>query len=180
MFLFKFYLSNIVFITKQILALPCFIIPLNFIRISLFKQNESAWDWTQQSKRIVFINTNTFLCSCNTALLIVEEQIILLIVHNIKNCLDGRTCEMVLSRKLSERNIIENLVESHIDDNRDLRTIILDLNKFRQMPNQSPLWFFLTLKIARIKTLLFDRKATQFNMYNRFRGHIVYMILSPD
>lgn len=93
------------------------------------------------------INLNTFLNSCRTAYdMSIGNQTVLLTVH-IKNKLKGRAAELVNSRNPTSWEEIKTLLENHFGDSRDLTSLIQDLQRMRQLPNESPLTF-----IARLQT----------------------------
>ncbi|KAJ8972922.1 hypothetical protein NQ317_010580 [Molorchus minor] len=93
------------------------------------------------------INLNTFLNSCRIGHeMAVDNQKVLLTVH-IKNKLKGRAAELVNSRNPSTWEDIKTLLENHFGDTRDLMSLIQDVQRMRQLPNESPLTF-----IARLQT----------------------------
>lgn len=93
------------------------------------------------------IHLNTFLNSCRTAYdMAIGNQKALLTVH-IKNKLKGRASEAVNCRSPNTWEEIKTLLESHFGDKRDLISLIQDLQRIRQLPNESPLTF-----IARLQT----------------------------
>lgn len=90
---------------------------------------------------------NTFLNSCTTAFdMTVGEQSILLTIH-IKNRLKGRASELVNSRNPETWEDIRELLETYFTDTRDLNCLMADLQRMRQLSNESPLTF-----IARVQT----------------------------
>lgn len=93
------------------------------------------------------IGLNTFLNSCKTAYdMAIGNQKVLLTIH-IKNKLKGRASELVNSRNPNNWDEIKSLLENHFGDSRDLMSLIQDLQRMRQLPNESPLTF-----IARLQT----------------------------
>lgn len=84
---------------------------------------------------------NTFLNSCNSALQLAEEYQIPLIVLHIKNKLKGRASQLINSRNLNTWHEIRDLLLIHFGDSRDLTSLIHDLQKLKQLPNESPLTF---------------------------------------
>lgn len=94
---------------------------------------------------------NTFITSCTTAQsMAVGNQSTLLVLH-IKNKLRGRAAELVNSRNPSSWDEIRNLLESHFGDPRDLSSLIQDLQRMRQLPNESPLTFAARLQTHEAK-----------------------------
>lgn len=84
---------------------------------------------------------NAFLNSCETALdIAVGNQKFLLIVH-IKNKLRGNASQLINSRDVNNWNEIKVLLTTHFGDTRDLNSLIYDLNRLKQQPNESPLTF---------------------------------------
>lgn len=94
---------------------------------------------------------NTFISSCTTAQsMAVGNQSTLLVLH-IKNKLRGRAAELVNSRDPSSWDEIRDLLENHFGDSRDLSALIQDLQRMRQMPNESPLTFAARLQTHEAK-----------------------------
>lgn len=94
---------------------------------------------------------NTFIQSCNTAFnMAVGNQKTLLNLH-IKNKLRGRAAELINSRNPSTWPEIKILLENHFGDSRDLSSLIQDLQRIRQMPNESPLTFITRLQTHEAK-----------------------------
>lgn len=94
---------------------------------------------------------NTFISSCTTAQnMAVGNQSTLLVLH-IKNKLRGRAAELVNSRNPSSWDEIRDLLENHFGDSRDLSSLIQDLQRMRQMPNESPLTFAARLQTHEAK-----------------------------
>lgn len=84
---------------------------------------------------------SAFINSCNTALELCEgKQDILLTVH-IKNKLRGRASQLINSRNINNWREIKILLNTHFGDSRDLNSLIHDLNRIRQGPNENPLGF---------------------------------------
>jgi len=86
----------------------------------------------------------TFLQAYN---MVVGEQRDLLVIH-IKNKLKGRAAQLVSSRNLLSYLEIKQLLNLHFGDSRDLSSLIQDLQRLKQLPNESPLVFF-----GRLQTL---------------------------
>lgn len=84
---------------------------------------------------------NTFLNSCNSALELAEDYRTPLIVLHIKNKLRGRASQLINSRNLNSWHEIRDLLLIHFGDSRDLTSLIHDLQKLKQLPNESPLTF---------------------------------------
>lgn len=94
---------------------------------------------------------NTFITSCTTAFsMAVGNQTPLLVLH-IKNKLRGRAAELVNSRNPVSWDDIRNLLETHFGDSRDLSSLIQDLQRLRQTPNESPLTFAARLQTHEAK-----------------------------
>ncbi|KAJ8952183.1 hypothetical protein NQ318_022633 [Aromia moschata] len=59
---------------------------------------------------------------------------------------EGRAAELINSRNPETWNEIKLLLESHFGDSRDLTALIQDLQRMRQLPNESPLTFISRLQ----------------------------------
>lgn len=90
---------------------------------------------------------NAFISSCTTAQAMAEGNQVLLLALHIKNKLRGRASELINSRNPSTWDEIKTLLENHFGDSRDLSAFIQDLQRMRQLPNESPLTF-----VARLQT----------------------------
>lgn len=84
---------------------------------------------------------HTFINSCNAAFQLAEDYQIPLITLHIKNKLKGRASQLINSRQLNTWNEIRDLLLVHFGDSRDLTSLIHDLQKIKQLPNESPLTF---------------------------------------
>lgn len=84
---------------------------------------------------------NSFLTSCETALDIANDNQKGLVLVNIKNKLRGRASQIINSRNLNTFNEIQVLLQTHFGDSRDLNSLINDLHRMRQLPNDTPLTF---------------------------------------
>lgn len=84
---------------------------------------------------------NTFISSCTTAQTMSSDNQLVLLVLHIKNKLRGRASELVNSRNPSSWDEIKTLLETHFGDSRDLSALIQDLQRMKQLPNESPLTF---------------------------------------
>ncbi|KAL1489788.1 hypothetical protein ABEB36_013722 [Hypothenemus hampei] len=86
------------------------------------------------------ISLNSFLNTCNTAYSICSgDQHIFLI--RIKNQLRGRAAQLINSRDLNQWEEISNLLNIHFGDPRDINSLILDLQKLKQLPQENPITF---------------------------------------
>lgn len=94
---------------------------------------------------------NTFLSSCTTAQAMCSDNQLVLLVLHIKNKLRGRAAELVNSRNPTTWDDIKDLLENHFGDSRDLSALIQDLQRMRQMPNESPLTFAARLQTHEAK-----------------------------
>lgn len=90
---------------------------------------------------------NTFLNACSHAFrMCIEDQKILLTLH-IKNKLRGKAAQLINSRDVQTWPEIKQLLTVHFGDSRDLTSLIQDLQKFHQLPNENPLTF-----VSRLQT----------------------------
>ncbi|KAJ8912178.1 hypothetical protein NQ315_006145 [Exocentrus adspersus] len=93
----------------------------------------------------------TFLNACEHAFsMAVGEQRKLLIIH-IKNKLKGRAAQLINSRNPATWDEIKQLLSLHFGDSRDLTSLIQDLQRMRQLPNESALTFFSRLQTHNAK-----------------------------
>ncbi|XP_072380697.1 uncharacterized protein [Diabrotica undecimpunctata] len=74
------------------------------------------------------------------------DQRILLTIH-IKNKLRGKAAQLINSRKPTSYTDIKNLLNLNFGDSRDLTSLIHDLQRLRQLSNESPLTFFNRLQV---------------------------------
>lgn len=103
---------------------------------------------------------NTFISSCNTAQTMAVDNQQLLIVLHIKNKLRGRAAELVNSRNPTTWADIKLLLENHFGDPRDLSSLINDLQRMRQLGNESPLTFGARLQTHLAKLIASINKQT--------------------
>lgn len=90
---------------------------------------------------------NTFINACNCAhRMCIEEQRIFLTLH-IKNKLSGKAAQLINSRDVQTWVEIRHLLTVHFGDSRDLTSLIQDLQRIHQLPNESPLTF-----VSRLQT----------------------------
>ncbi|KAJ8911541.1 hypothetical protein NQ315_012794 [Exocentrus adspersus] len=93
----------------------------------------------------------TFLNACEHAFsMAVGEHRKLLIIH-IKNKLKGRAAQLINSRNPATWDEIKQLLSLHFGDSRDLTSLIQDLQRMRQLPNESALTFFSRLQTHNAK-----------------------------
>lgn len=93
------------------------------------------------------INLQTFINSCGYAhSMAINEQKLLLTIH-IKNKLRGKAAELINSRNPATWAEIRSLLDAHFGDSRDLTSLITDLQRIHQMPNESALTF-----VSRLQT----------------------------
>lgn len=118
------------------------------------------------------ISLLTFINSCDMAYgMSVDDQRLLLILH-IKNKLRGRASELINSRNPNTWAEIKSLLETHFGDQRDLTSLIADLSRIKQLPNESPLTFVSRLQSHNAKmhsaihkqTMTNDQKLAQSNL----------------
>jgi hypothetical protein len=94
------------------------------------------------------ISLNTFINACNKAHdMCTDDQQILLVIK-IKNQLRGKAAQLINSRDLDNWVEISQLLTVHFGDPRDLTSLIQDLQRMYQLPNENPLTF-----AARLQTL---------------------------
>ncbi|XP_050310841.1 uncharacterized protein LOC126746579 [Anthonomus grandis grandis] len=93
----------------------------------------------------------SFLHACDCAYnMAVGEQRDLLVIH-IKNKLKGKAAQLVNSRNLLSYLEVKHLLSLHFGDSRDLSSLIQDLQRLKQLPNESPLIFFNRLQTLNSK-----------------------------
>lgn len=97
------------------------------------------------------ISLGTFINSCDVAnTMATGDQKILLVIH-IKNKLKGRAAQLINSRNPSTYQEIKQLLNLHFGDSRDLSSLIQDLQRLRQLSNESPLTFYNRLQVLNAK-----------------------------
>lgn len=97
------------------------------------------------------ISLGTFINACDVAdTMSTEDQKILLVIH-IKNKLKGRAAQLINSRNPSTYEEIKQLLNLHFGDSRDLSSLIQDLQRLRQLSNESPLTFYNRLQVLNAK-----------------------------
>jgi hypothetical protein len=79
-----------------------------------------------------------------------NEQKKLLAIH-IKNKLRGRAAQLISSRNPDTYGEIKKLLNLHFGDSRDLSSLIQDLQRLKQLSNESPLTFFSRLQVLNAK-----------------------------
>ena len=103
----------------------------------------------------------TFLNACDHAYnMSTTDQKVLLVIH-IKNKLRGRAAQLVSSRNPGSYLEIKQLLNLHFGDSRDLSSLIQDLQRLRQLANESPLTFFNRLQVLNAKMHASIQKSTQ-------------------
>lgn len=96
---------------------------------------------------------STFIHSCDTAYrMAIGDQKVLVTLH-FKNKLRGRAAELINSRNPNTWGDIKALLETHFGDQRDLSSLIADLQRIRQLTNESPLTFVSRLQSHHAKML---------------------------
>lgn len=86
------------------------------------------------------ISLGTFINACDVAdTMATGDQKVLLVIH-IKNK-KGRAAQLINSRNPSTYEEIKHLLNLHFGDSRDLSSLIQDLQRLRQLSNESPLTF---------------------------------------
>lgn len=93
----------------------------------------------------------TFLNACDCAYnMSTRNQKALLVIH-IKNKLRGRAAQLISSRNPLSYIEIKQLLTSHFGDTRDLSSLIQDLQRVKQLPNESPLTFVNRVQVMNAK-----------------------------
>ncbi|KAL1493933.1 hypothetical protein ABEB36_009613 [Hypothenemus hampei] len=87
------------------------------------------------------ISLNSFLNACNTAYSICSGDQHIFLIIRIKNQLRGRAAQLINSRDLNQWEEISNLLNIHFGDPRDINSLILDLQKLKQLPQENPITF---------------------------------------
>lgn len=93
------------------------------------------------------INLGTFTAACDAANQMCTEQQAYLLAIKIKNQLRGKAAQLINSRDVKTWADISALLSVHFGDPRDLNSLIQDLQRLRQMPNENALTF-----VSRIQT----------------------------
>ncbi|KAL1487543.1 hypothetical protein ABEB36_015793 [Hypothenemus hampei] len=98
-----------------------------------------------------------------------RDQKLLLMIY-IKNKLRGRAAQLVSSRNPLSYQDIKQLLNAHFGDTRDLSSLIQDLQRIKQISNESPLTF-----LNRIETLnaKIHANINKSSLNNTRIGHIV-------
>lgn len=129
----------------------------------------------------------TFLNSCNCAYsMAVGDQKLLLTLH-IKNKLRGRAAELINSRNPTTWEEIKQLLNLHFGDSRDLTSLIQDLQRIHQLPNESALTFVSRLQTHNAKMhsaiqkqgLTFDQKQAQSDLIETMTLNTLLAGLEP-
>lgn len=94
----------------------------------------------------IFLNTFLYACDCANSMANIEQKVLLSI--HIKNKLRGKAAQLINSRNPLSYNEIKSLLNLHFGDSRDLSSLIQDLQRMKQLPNESPLNF-----VSRLQTL---------------------------
>ncbi|KAL1488664.1 hypothetical protein ABEB36_014464 [Hypothenemus hampei] len=87
------------------------------------------------------ISLNSFLNACNTAYSICSGDQHTFLIIRIKNQLRGRAAQLINSRDLNQWEEISNLLNIHFGNPRDINSLILDLQKLKQLPQENPITF---------------------------------------
>lgn len=105
----------------------------------------------------------TFLNACECAYnMSTASQRDLLVIH-IKNKLRGRAAQLVSSRNPNSYIEIRQLLNLHFGDSRDLTSLIQDLQRLKQLQNESPLTFFNRLQVINAKMQACINKSNTLN-----------------
>ncbi|KAL1516270.1 hypothetical protein ABEB36_000189 [Hypothenemus hampei] len=78
------------------------------------------------------------------------QQKVFLLIH-INNKLRGRTAQLISSRSPNSYPEIKQLLSLHFGDSRDLPSLIQDLQRLKELPNESPLTFYSRLQVLNAK-----------------------------
>ncbi|KAJ8982457.1 hypothetical protein NQ317_000415 [Molorchus minor] len=130
----------------------------------------------------------TFLNACDCAYNMANsDQRHLLMIH-IKNKLKGRAAQLISSRNPLSYVEIKQLLNLHFGDSRDLSSLIQDLQRIRQTPNESPLTFFNRLQVLNAKmhasiqkslALTAEQKSAQCNLIDTMALNTLLTGLEP-
>lgn len=93
----------------------------------------------------------TFLNACDCAYRMSQDDQQYLLTIHIKNKLKGRAAQLISSRNPTSYPEIKRLLNLHFGDSRDLSSLIQDLQRTRQLQNESPLTFFNRLQVLHAK-----------------------------
>lgn len=97
------------------------------------------------------ISLGTFLNACDCAYnMASNDQRYLLVIH-IKNKMRGKAAQLINSRNPASYLEIKQLLSLHFGDSRDLSSLIQDLQRLKQLPNESPLTFYNRLQVLTAK-----------------------------
>lgn len=97
------------------------------------------------------ISLNTFINACNRALQMCTNDQQILLAIKIKNQLRGKAAQLINSRDLNTWDEISQLLTVHFGDPRDLTSLIQDLQRMFQLPNENPLTFAARLQTHNAK-----------------------------
>lgn len=107
--------------------------------------------------------------------MVVRNEIRLLNLHRKIN-LRGRTAELINSRNPNTRQEIIFLLKNRLCDFRDLSLLVHDLQRIKQIPNESPLTFVTRLRTneANVRvnkqTKLYPSRKERANSFYRING----------
>lgn len=101
-----------------------------------------------------------------------ETQRFLLVIH-IKNKLRGKAAQLISSRNPNSYLEIKQLLNLHFGDSRDLTSLIQDLQRLRQLSNESPLTYFNRLQVLNAKMQANINKSNQSNEQKKAQTDLI-------
>nr|XP_023011636.1 uncharacterized protein LOC111501933 [Leptinotarsa decemlineata] len=133
----------------------------------------------------IFLTTFTNACDCAYQMS-TRDQRNLLTIH-IKNKLRGRAAQLISSRNPETYQEIRHLLNLNFGDTRDLTSLIQDLQRLKQLPNETALIFFNRLQVHNAKmhaciqksTLTADQKTAQSRLIETMTLNSLFTGLEP-
>lgn len=113
----------------------------------------------------IFLSTFLHACECAYNMSNTEQKN-LLVIH-IKNKLRGRAAQLISSRNPVSFLEIKQLLNLHFGDSRDLSALIQDLQRLKQIPNESALTFYNRVQVLNAKMHSCIQKSYQLSSEQR-------------
>lgn len=105
----------------------------------------------------IFLGNFIDACDCAFNMATTQQKVFLLI--HIKNKMRGRAAQLISSRNPGTYAELKHLLNLHFGDSRDLSSLIQDLQRLKQLPNESPLTFYNRLQVLNSKLLANIQKS---------------------
>lgn len=109
----------------------------------------------------IFLHTFLSACDCANSMA-TGNQKMLLSIH-IKNKLRAKAAQIINSRNPNSYQEIKSLLNTHFGDTRDMSSLIQDLQRMRQLPNETALIFLNRLETldAKLHSVIHRSKEAQ-------------------